>query len=190
MHGAFPVAKKVAAGGDQHSIATRVTTGAGGWTSQLAELFFDAASGLSNAHFIKTVEQQDYSPGFKQVQHNLGIEYGAQFSFEMFANQAFKRNSIGKLAQVDFDRNRAFGIVFAVAGQFVGKPLDQCAFTGTVIAKHQPQPTSRSRNPLEGMRQHQYRFFVVLLFKDQILVNIVACKSACFVALTNAGKVG
>jgi len=74
LHGAFPVAKKVAAGGYEYPIATRIATGVGGWTSQLAELLFDAASGLSNAHFIKTVEQEDYSPGFKQVQHNLGIE--------------------------------------------------------------------------------------------------------------------
>jgi len=108
----------------------------------------------------------------------------------MLANQAFKRDGIGKLAQVDRDRNRAVGIVFAIEGQFVGKSLNQCAFAGTVIAEHQPQPASRSRNPFECMRQHQYRLFVVLLFKDQILVNIVACKRACFVALTDAGKVG
>ena len=116
MSGDAAVAKKVTAGGNQYAVAARVATGIGGRARQLAELFFDAASGLSNAHFIKTVEQQDYSPGFKQVQHNLGIEYSAQFSFEMLTDQAFERNGIGKLSQINFDRNRTFGIVFAVAG--------------------------------------------------------------------------
>ena len=40
------------------------------------------------------------------------------------------------------------------------------------------------------MRQHRHCFFVGLLFKKKILVNVGACKSACFVALADSGKVG
>ena len=118
----------------------------------MAELLFNTAPGLGNAHFIETVEQEHYPARFEQVKHNLRIEHSAQFGFEMFTDKAFERNGIWKLAQVDFDRNRTFRIIFAVAGQFVGKPLNQRAFTGTIITEHQPQSTTPSRNPLEGVR--------------------------------------
>ena len=94
-------AEKLLATGDQNAVGSRCVACAVAGLGKHAELLDDVAVGLGNAHFVKTVDQQDKAATPEQVQKNGRVTAFASLPLPVVVQQVAEAGLVGKVAQVD-----------------------------------------------------------------------------------------